>query len=298
MNITYLREFVEVALDLNLSKAARTLHVSQPSLSKHIAALEQECQAELFHRGASRVQLTPAGQILCQEALKLIRQHDEALQKVRAQKDATVLNLGGLCKNARVISRVNKAVAAMAAEGTQVSVAYQDYRHQAYDQLLLNGKIDVAFTILCSGERPTEGLMATHLFDDPMVCLVKRDSEFGATGRVSVRELEGRTIIQPVGSYSTEHGRSTVHAIFEHYGIAPAEQPVFMHSIFELACIENTEDLLIMERLMLDTQPFTDDYRVVEIEEQDACFAFHAVIRAEDNPVVARFVDALAQAQG
>lgn len=299
MNITYLREFIEVVLGLNMSSAAKKLHVSQPALSKHIAALEQECQVELLKRGASRVQLTPAGQVLFEEAVRLIDLHDGALAKVRARKDAVVLNVGGLCKNARVIALINRALSRLNATGPCTSTAYQDYRHQPWPQLLLGGRVDVVFTMLASPAELPEGLAAAPLFDDPLICLARRDDPLVGRGPVSLEELEGRTILQPVGSYSTEHGRSTVDRIFACRGVHPFERPVFLHSISELATVENPDGLFIMERSMLTAQPFTDEYRVVEFLEPDASFTFYAVWDAETrtrNEALARFTAALAEA--
>lgn len=296
MNITYLREFIEVGLNLNLSKAAKNLHVSQPSLSKHIAALEQECKAPLLKRSTSHVQLTPAGQTLFEEAFKLIRLHDETLAKIAALKDVTVLNVGGLCRNAVAISLINRALARLNAEQATVSVAYQDYRHRPYGELLLSGKIDVAFAILGEHAALEEGLVSTPLFRDPMICLAKEGHPFAARGTIHVEELASQVILQPVGSYSSEHGRTTVKEIFARHGISPVEQPVFVHSISELSTVANEDAVLIMERSMLGTQAFTDDYRVVGFYEDDAAFAFHAVWRENTgSPVLAPFVRELAR---
>lgn len=288
MNIDYLREFIEIAMSLNLSKAAKNLHVSQPSLSKHVAALEQECKAELLKRSTSRVQLTYAGQVLFEEAVRLIRLHDGALEKIAALRDVVTLNVGGLCKNARVIALINRAMSALNDPVPRFSVAYQDYRHQSPCNLLFAGKIDLAFTILGQGEQPPAGLGATPLFRDPMICLVKAGHPLAARERLHVADLEGQTILQPVGSYSSDHGKVTVGQIFARHGVHPEERPVFVHSIGELSCVANDDNVLIMERSMLNTQPFTDDYRVLEFCEEDAAFAFYALWREQGGKPEAR----------
>lgn len=277
MNIDYLREFIEVGLSLNLSKAAKTLHVSQPSLSKHIAALEQECGTTLLKRSTSRVQLTLAGQTLIEEALKLIRLHDGALKKIASLKDVVTLNVGGLCKNALIIALINRTLAELNEPAPTVSVAYQDYRHQSYVDLLQAGKIDLAFTFLGADEKLPARLGSALLFRDPMICLVKEGHPYAGRERLHIAELENQVILQPVGSYSTDHGKATVRDIFSRYGIAPEQRPVFVHSISELSCVANVDDVLIMERSMLTTQPFTTDYRVLEFYEDDVAFSFYAV---------------------
>ena len=56
-----LRYFVAVAQHLHFTRAAETLYVSQPALSKQIRALERQLRVTLFERDHSTVRLTRAG---------------------------------------------------------------------------------------------------------------------------------------------------------------------------------------------------------------------------------------------
>ncbi|MBU7595748.1 LysR family transcriptional regulator [Metabacillus halosaccharovorans] len=60
MDIRHLAYFSEVAKHLNFTKAASTLHVSQPSLSKAIKQIESELGVPLFYR-SKQLELTDAG---------------------------------------------------------------------------------------------------------------------------------------------------------------------------------------------------------------------------------------------
>ena len=53
MEIRVLRYFLEIARAGNMSRAAETLHVSQPALSKQMKDLEQELGKKLFRRGSA-----------------------------------------------------------------------------------------------------------------------------------------------------------------------------------------------------------------------------------------------------
>jgi DNA-binding transcriptional LysR family regulator len=59
-----LRVFLVAADTLNFSQAAHRLHMTQPSVSQNIQALEQQCGATLFVRSGRRLALTEAGTIL------------------------------------------------------------------------------------------------------------------------------------------------------------------------------------------------------------------------------------------
>ena len=56
MTFTQFTAFAAVAKHLNVTKAANMLHVSQPSLSKHLKALEENFKLRLFHTARERDQ--------------------------------------------------------------------------------------------------------------------------------------------------------------------------------------------------------------------------------------------------
>ncbi|WP_082952918.1 LysR family transcriptional regulator [Mycobacterium sp. 852002-10029_SCH5224772] len=79
MEIWDLRAFVAVVEDGALSAAARRLHISQPSLSQTIQALEKELDVQLLTRSSAGVAATPAGMTLLGEARAVIARYDQAI---------------------------------------------------------------------------------------------------------------------------------------------------------------------------------------------------------------------------
>lgn len=61
MELQQLRYFVRVAQVESISKAAKSLHISQPALSKSIMRLEQELGCDLFDRTGKRIHLNEKG---------------------------------------------------------------------------------------------------------------------------------------------------------------------------------------------------------------------------------------------
>lgn len=86
MDIEVLREFVELAKKLNFTETARTLNMSQPTLSKHIGALEKELRIPLFDRTSANLRLTRAGADLLPYAYRAIEASTEFLEKAKALK--------------------------------------------------------------------------------------------------------------------------------------------------------------------------------------------------------------------
>lgn len=83
MKLQQLRYLCKVAnQDLNLSKAAKSLHTSQPGISKQIQLLEEELGVEIFVRNGKRiVKITPPGEAILKIAGKII-QDTENLRRI------------------------------------------------------------------------------------------------------------------------------------------------------------------------------------------------------------------------
>ncbi len=81
--------FVAVARCLSFSRAADLLHLSQPAVSHHIAALEEDLGTPLFERARHRVTLTPAGLALLPKATAIVGDMAEA-RRVAAAAASTI----------------------------------------------------------------------------------------------------------------------------------------------------------------------------------------------------------------
>ncbi|MFD7227654.1 LysR family transcriptional regulator [Streptomyces sp. NPDC059881] len=83
MQFQQLVYFVAVAETLHFTQAAERVHVSQPSLSQQIRALEKELGAELFSRARGNVALTDAGETLLPLARRILADADTARHEVQ-----------------------------------------------------------------------------------------------------------------------------------------------------------------------------------------------------------------------
>src|SRR5690349_16156955 len=84
IELRHLRAFVAVAEELNFSRAAQKLFVSQPALSRQIRGLERILGCEVFRRSTQRVELTLAGESLLVRARTLLVDVAEAISATRS----------------------------------------------------------------------------------------------------------------------------------------------------------------------------------------------------------------------
>ena len=94
-----------VAEELNFTRAAARLHLSQPALSKQIRGLETTLRAQLFRRDRRQVELTAAGTALHAVARSLLQDWDDGVAVVSdaAAQDARVLRVGTLTSIGRAL---------------------------------------------------------------------------------------------------------------------------------------------------------------------------------------------------
>lgn len=88
MNLMRIRYFLTLAGSLNFTKTAEYYYVSQSTISKQIALLEEELGVKLFSRNTQQVLLTPAGELLQEEFDEIMPLIDQALEKVRQGSEA------------------------------------------------------------------------------------------------------------------------------------------------------------------------------------------------------------------
>lgn len=82
MDLRGLSYFVTIAEELNITRAAEKLHMSQPPLSSQIKSLEKELNATLLIRGKRSLQLTDAGKLLYRRAKELLGLANKASSEI------------------------------------------------------------------------------------------------------------------------------------------------------------------------------------------------------------------------
>jgi DNA-binding transcriptional LysR family regulator len=84
MELRHLRYFVTVAEELNVSRAAGRLRISQPAVSRQVRDLEEELGVKLFEREKHGLHLTSAGEAFLVHARDLLRRSGQAVREMEA----------------------------------------------------------------------------------------------------------------------------------------------------------------------------------------------------------------------
>jgi DNA-binding transcriptional LysR family regulator len=181
-----LRYFLVVADELQITRAAARLHVSQPTLSQAIERLEREIGAPLFTRHADGVSLTAAGHVLVPRATAALAAVDEAIATV-SETSPEAVTIGFVPP---VHDAAGAAVAALRATHPDVDLRWVPLDRVGALNGLRRASIDVAF--VWTPARDAALSFATVVVERPTV-LVARDHPLAARSVVDFDDVKDFT---------------------------------------------------------------------------------------------------------
>jgi DNA-binding transcriptional LysR family regulator len=145
MELYQLKTFVVVAEEGHLTRAAERLHASQPTISAHIKALEEELETRLFIRTPKGMQLTEAGSRLRDKAGEVLRAARELKLEARNMGGELVGDLSiGLNTDAEYL-RIVPLLNSLAAQHPKITLQILQSASTAVQGQIHQGKLDCGF---------------------------------------------------------------------------------------------------------------------------------------------------------
>ncbi len=170
IDLTRLKAFVYAAESLSFSEAARQLHLSQPTVSHHIKALEKSLNVALFTRSGHVLKLTEAGRLLLPFAHKLIHQTNEVQELITSLEHEIVGSLRIACSTTagKFVLPQLSARFCQRFPGIQVSILTCSTEYVA--SRLLEGDANLA--VVSSYDHCVQGLECQEFFKDTIDLIV------------------------------------------------------------------------------------------------------------------------------
>lgn len=232
--LRHLRYFVTLVEERNFERAAVRLGIAQPGLSQQIMSLEKIVGTPLLDRSRRAVQLTHSGEILFQEA-----------KKVLAQTEATVaaMHRAGRGESGRIsIGYVASAAYSGAVVGPirdfkrdypYVEVELQEMELRQQLQRIADGLLDFGY-IRAPAPIPT-GVTVQVVLREPLVVMIPADHEFAERPIETLARLASDTFITPRQPPEIGFHRNTLQACRE-AGFEPSVNAV-AHDFTEIAAL-------------------------------------------------------------
>lgn len=195
METEHIREFVVLARQENFMSAADDLYISQPTLTKHIKALEAELGVQLFDRTTRRVKLNKFGRAFLPYAESIVETCGDAretLSKLAMDMNST-LSLGVL--PSFVTYKIPEYLIRFKSRFPDNPIALREGSNEDLLRWLIEGRCNLAFVRLFEDELDSR-FITIPMIQDSLVVVVP----FGHPlddGRTSVRveELQGRELL-------------------------------------------------------------------------------------------------------
>lgn len=193
MELRVLRYFVQVARDESITKAAETLHISQPTLSKQLKDLETELGVKLFTRTNYAVRLTEDGIRLRLRAEDLLAIADQTVNEFR-NKDRSISG------DVRIGAAEGEAVRTLGRIMHQLKGLYPDivYHMYAGDTEMLKEKLDSGFfdfLLICEEPDLHRYQAVTMPVDDEWGVVMKVDDPMAEKDSLTFEDIASLPLI-------------------------------------------------------------------------------------------------------
>lgn len=218
--IEHTREFICLSICLNYAKAARQLHISQPSLSRHIAELEAQLGFKLFDRNP--MALTAAGKYYLESMSEIINQIDTVIAQgkhiANGAKKSLVISMVpfdlGVYSNV-----IYESVANMRETFPGFSAQYYSSRAHTIYETVISGEADVGVLFAVPEDVP-EGMECTLLMEYPYMVWAHKDNPAVSTSEASLFDFADCKLVNAYNkTYNAFYDAEL--AVMEYNGIHP-----------------------------------------------------------------------------
>ena len=299
IELRHLRQFVAVAEEGHITRAAERLGMQQPPLSQRIKAIEDELDAQLFRRKARGVELTDAGRVFLDRARATIAQYDGSFEATRSAARGEQGRLCvGVMPTAPFHPFVPFVIRAFRAAFPLVSLTLDECLRKEALERLRDGQMDVAFMRAAIDE--SQNLSVNPLLVEPMVVALPSDHamarrERGDDAPIALKDLADETFIVYARQLGPALYEATMAACLK-AGFSPRlgqEAPRITSALSLVAVgLGITVVPACMQRMTMDGIA----YRRLKGAAQPKAVLNLASRRGEPSPVVRNFVNLVRRA--
>jgi DNA-binding transcriptional LysR family regulator len=221
MDIAALQAFLAVAETGSFSRAAEHIFLTQPAISKRIAALEAELGARLFDRIGRRVYLTPAGEALQARSRAVLNGLEDARREIANLSGSVTGRLRIGTSHHIGLHRLPPALKAFHLSYPDVELDLRFMDSEAAYRAVEQGDLELAIATLPT--RPAPALHCERIWDDPLEIVVGLSHPLAQAKKVRVQTLTEHSAVLPgVGTYTRELVLSALAPVRDRIQIAMA----------------------------------------------------------------------------
>lgn len=287
MNLLSLKYFIAVTEYSSFTKAAERLYVTQPTLSRQIADLEDEFGVQLFNRGKRSISLTPAGEICLKEAREIVSRCDNLVQRLKdiSGEVSGTLNIGYFFNFDQEL--FVKPLQMMAVEHPNLNIGLAKASFAELNHFLMDGTFDLIYTSVTGVGNLTD-VSITKIARNELRLVVPHNHPLAGRDSVLIKELEREQFIMLERSVSPHTVDSTIQMCLKN-GFSPTvvHYAKDAQTIFLMVCAGKGVAFLPTRKEEGDS-PFV---RYLKLEDCDLDYDIVLVHKVDNpNPLIPLYV--------
>ena len=203
MNFRKLKIFYETAKHLNMTRVAKEMYISQPSISQSINELESELEVKLFDRIGKKLYLTHEGEAFLKYTRRILNLYEEGVKTIR---DINLNEKGKLIIGASTtigIYILPEIIRDFSSEFNDIEISLIIENTKKIEKLLLENKVDFAFV---EGDINSNEISKEVIWRDELVFICGEENNLKIYNQIPGKELEKQKLImREVGSGTRDH---------------------------------------------------------------------------------------------
>lgn len=257
MELLQIQYFQSVAKYENITKAAKELHISQPSLSITIKRLEDELGVPLFNRKGKNIEINPYGRLFLKHTKSILNQIENAkdeLLELYGEKNTHIslsatasLFLSGLLRD-------------FLAQNPDITMA-QSINQKNIVEKLKNRTLDFAIT---SPPIDDPMIKTIELLEEEIVAVVPKSHKFANLKSIYVRDLKDEDFIELTEHYSF---KSTTKRLFENAGFEP--NIIFEGDLFIISELLEIKKAIALSPISICIQTQNETYKILRLKDEN-----------------------------
>lgn len=220
MELRHLRYFLAVAKHLNFTKAAESLHIAQPPLSRQIKELEDEIGVLLFERSGRRTSLTSAGVVFAERARQiLIATNSAVVDSNRAARGEVGRIAIGFFEHI-AYTLLPPLLRGFQQQYPDVTIELRWFSSSEQIDALLRGDIDLAFVRSVPMD---SNLKSVRLLQEPFYIAIAKDNPLALKRKISIKDCANLRVINYKKEVAPDY-HSIINQLCGRAGFSPSPE--------------------------------------------------------------------------
>jgi DNA-binding transcriptional LysR family regulator len=192
VSLRQLRAFLAVANLRHFRRAAESLHLTQPAVSRHIADLEAELDVRLFDRNTREVVPTEAGRYLQSAVERVLEELESVLAHVHSESERRHGKVRVAAAPTLSAGLMPQCIAACARDYPGLTVQLHDQVQSLVLESVRGGEVDFGLAI---EPADSEAFDSETILHDPFVLVCRRDHPLAKLAAVPWKKLRGEPLV-------------------------------------------------------------------------------------------------------